>query len=205
VDLRWLEWGKQLQAIAQTGINYTDGVFDRQRYQSIQAIAAQMLAAYSNVEPSYVLDLFSREAGYATPKVVVRGAVFKDDKLLLVRERSDHCWTLPGGWVDVGESPREAIVREIYEESGYQTRPIKLLAVFDKNKHGHPPAQHHTYKLFIHCELIGGSPSENIETDAVEFFDENEIPELSLSRVVPTQIARIFEYYRHPDLPTDFD
>lgn len=205
MDLRWLEWGQQLQAIAQTGINYTDGVFDRERYKSIQAIAAQMLATYSNVEPSYVLDLFTREVGYATPKVAVRGAVFCDDRLLLVRERDDGFWTLPGGWADVGESPGEAIVREVFEESGYQTRAMKLLAVYDNRKHGHPPSLHHSYKLFIHCELLGGSPSENIETDAVGFFSENEIPQLSLNRVVPTQITRLFEHYRQPDLPTDFD
>lgn len=205
MDLRWLEWGQQLQAIAQTGINYTDGVFDRERYKSIQSIAAQMLANYSNVEPSYVLDLFSREVGYATPKVAIRGAVFCDDRILLVRERDDSLWTVPGGWADVGESPSEAIVREVFEESGYQTRAMKLLAVFDIRKHGHPPAQNHSYKLFFQCELLGGSPSENIETDAVGFFSEDEIPQLSRKRVVPTQITRLFEHYRQPDLPTDFD
>jgi ADP-ribose pyrophosphatase YjhB (NUDIX family) len=205
VDLRWLEWGKQLQAIAQNGLTYTDGLFDRERYQLLQAIAAEILATYSNVEPSYVLDLFAHEIGYATPKVVVRGAVFRDDSILLVRERDDGCWTLPGGWADVGESPSKAVVREVYEESGYQTRAIKLLAVYDRNKHGHPPSRHHTYKLFIQCELLGGSPLENIETDGVEFFRENEIPELSVNRIVPTQITRLFEHYRHPNWSTDFD
>jgi ADP-ribose pyrophosphatase YjhB (NUDIX family) len=93
----------------------------------------------------------------------------------------------------------------VYEESGYQTRAIKLLAVYDKDKHGYPPSRHHTYQLFIQCELLGGSPSQNIETDAVEFFGENELPELSRTRVMPAQIARIFEHNRHPDWPTDFD
>jgi hypothetical protein len=91
-----MEWGKQLQAIAQNGLTYTDGVFDRERYKALQAIAAEILATYSNVEPSYVLELFAHEIGYATPKVVVRGAVFRDDTILLVRERADGCWTLPG-------------------------------------------------------------------------------------------------------------
>lgn len=212
MDLRWLEWGKQLEAmaspavgIAQNGLNYTDGVFDRERYKSLQIIAAEILATYSNVEPSYVLDLFRREVGYATPKVAVRGAIFRDDCLLFVREKDDGLWTIPGGWVDVGESAHEAIVREVFEESGYQTRAVKMLAVFDNQKHGHPPARHHCYKLFMLCELLGGSPTQNIETDAVEFFGEAEIPELSLSRVTPSQITRLFEHHRHPDLPTDFD
>ena len=205
MDLRWLEWGKQLQAIAQNGLTYTDGVFDRERYKALQAIAAEILATYSNVEPSYVLDLFAHEIGYATPKVVVRGAVFRDDTILLVRERADGCWTLPGGWADVGESPSEAVVREVYEESGYETRTTKLLAVCDRNKYEYPPSRHHTYQLFIQCELIGGSPKQNIETDGAEFFREHELPQLSLTRIVPSQIARLFEHYRQPDLSTDFD
>lgn len=205
MDLRWLEWGTQIQAIAQNGLTYTDGLFDRERYKVLQAIAAEILATYSNVEPSYVLDLFTQDAGYATPKVVVRGVVFRDDTLLFVKERQDGCWTLPGGWVDIGESPSEAVVREVYEESGYNTRAIKLLAVYDKQKHGHPPSLHHTYNLFIQCELLGGAPLANIETEAVGFFGEHEIPELSLTRVVPTQIVRLFEHYRHPDWSTDFD
>lgn len=205
MDLRWLEWGKQLQAIAQNGLTYTDGPFDRERYKLLQAIAAEILATYSNVEPSYVLDLFANELGYATPKVVVRGAVFRDDKLLFVKERLDGCWTVPGGWADVGESPGEAVVREVYEESGYHTRAIKLLAVYDYNKQGYPPQRDHIYKLFIQCELLGGSPSKNLETDEVGFFSEHEIPELSMTRVIPAHITRLFEHYRHPEWPTDFD
>lgn len=137
---------------------------------AVSLIAAEIMATYSNVEPSYVLDLFTREIGYATPKVVVRAVVLREDTLLFVREREDSCWTLPGGWVDVGESPSEAVVREAYEESAYQTRATKLLAVHDKSKHGYPPSRNHTYILFLQCELLGGSPSQNLETDGVEFF-----------------------------------
>lgn len=205
MDLRWLEWGKQLEAIAQNGLTHTEGIFDRERYKSLQIIASEILATYTNLEPSYLLDLFSQEVGYATPKVAVRGAIFRDDCLLFVREKSDGLWTIPGGWVDIGESPSEAVVREIFEESGYQTRAIKLLAVYDNHKHGHPPTLHHGYKLFVLCELLGGSPQANIETDQVEFFAESKIPELSLFRVTPSQIKRLFEHHRHPDLPTDFD
>lgn len=205
MEPKWLEWVKKLQAIAQNGVTYTENPFDVERYRSLRAIAAEIMATYSNVEPSYVVDLFAREGGYATPKVDVRGAVFRGDTLLLVREREDGCWTLPGGWADVGESPSEVVVREIYEESGYHTRATKLLAVYDRSKHGHPPLVHHVYKLFFQCELVSGSPSASIETDEVAFFRENEIPELSLGRVVPAQLTRIFQHYRHPDWPTDFD
>ena len=202
---KWLEWGKKLQAIAQNGLTFTENPFDVERYKSLSAIAVEIMASYSNVEPSYVADLFAREGGYATPKVDVRGAVFRGDTILLVREREDGCWTLPGGWADVGDSPSEVVVREIYEESGYHTRAIKLLAVYDRDRHGHPPLSHYVYKLFFQCELVSGFPSPSIETDEVAFFSENEIPQLSLGRVVPAQVARVFQHYRHPDWATDFD
>ncbi|BAY23331.1 NUDIX hydrolase [Calothrix sp. NIES-2100] len=204
---KWLEWAQKLQAIAQNGLTYNESPFDRERYQQVRQIAAEMISTYSNVESSYILDLFSREVGYATPKVDVRAAVFNSDKILLVKEKVDGSWTLPGGWVDIGESPSNAIVREVYEESGYETRVVKLLAVYDRNhsRHGHPPLEFHIYKLFFQCELIGGSPKTSIETEEVAFFGEQEIPNLSLSRVVPSQITRMFEYYRNPDQPTDFD
>lgn len=203
--VKWLEWAQKLQAIAQIGLTYNQNPFDVERYQKIQAIAAEMMATYSNVEPRVVLDLFAREVGYATPKVDVRGAVFRDDTLLLVREREDGCWTLPGGWADVGDSPSEVAVREVYEESGYHTRAVKLIAVYDRDRQGHPPLSHYVYKLFFQCELISGAATTSIETDEVAFFREDEIPELSLTRILPTQITRIFQHYRNSDLPTDFD
>lgn len=205
VETKWLEWAQKLQAIAQNGLTYSENPFDIERYKQLRAIATEIMASCSNVEHSYVLDLFSRELGYATPKVDVRAAIFRDDTILLVKERIDGCWTLPGGWADVGESPSEAVVKEVYEESGYQARTIKLLAVYDRNKQGHPPLPFYVYKLFFHCELIGGSPSSSIETEEVGFFPEGALPELSLGRVTPVQINRLFQHYRQSDLPTDFD
>ena len=205
MDSKWLEWVKKLQAIAQNGLTYSENPFDIERFKSLQAITAEIMATYTNLEHSYILDLFAREVGYATPKVDVRAAVFRDNTILLVKERSDGCWTLPGGWGDVGESPSEVAVKEAYEESGYQTRAVKLLAVYDRDKQGHPPFPYYIYKLFFLCELVGGSPSPSIETESVEFFPEDGIPELSLGRVTPRQITRLFEHYRNPDLPTDFD
>jgi ADP-ribose pyrophosphatase YjhB (NUDIX family) len=207
MNLKWLEWSQQLQAIAQNGLTYCDNPYDIERYRQMRQIAAEMMATYTGVEPNFIADLFEKEEGYATPKVDVRGAVFYDDKILLVKEREDSCWTLPGGWVDVGESPSAAVVREVYEESGYQTKAVKLLALLDRNhpRHEHPPMRHHVYKLFFQCEIVGGAPNENHETEAVAFFAEHQIPALSLTRVVPAQIARLFEHLRHPDWATDFD
>ncbi|NMG05433.1 NUDIX hydrolase [Brasilonema sp. UFV-L1] len=207
MSYEWLEWAQQLQAIAQNGLTYSENPFDLERYQQLRQIAAQIMATHSNTEFSYILDLFNSQVGYATPKVDVRAAVFHFDKILLVQEKEDRCWTLPGGWADIGESPSQAIVREVYEESGYHTQVVKLLAVYDRNhsRHGHPPMAHHVYKLFFLCELMGGMPTRSLETEDVAFFGELEIPKLSLTRVVPSQMTRLFEHYRNPNLQTDFD
>lgn len=213
---QWLDWVQRLQAVAQTGLTYDPHPFDRERYELIRDIAAEMLAAHAGIEPAAIRDLFEKQVGHATPKVDVRGVVFKDDALLLVRENLDGGrWTLPGGWADINEVPSEAIVREVYEESGYRTRAVKLLAVYDRRLHGHPPAIFHAYKLFFHCTLLDDQPhtayaSETgasfTETSDAAFFSEDQIPaELSLGRVTPAQIKRLFEHLRQADLPTDFD
>jgi ADP-ribose pyrophosphatase YjhB (NUDIX family) len=204
---QWLTWMQQLQAIAQSGLTYTENQYDIDRYQQVHQIATQIMATYGDSEPAIIKQLFQQEQGYATPKVAVRGAVFRDDRLLLVKEKVDGCWTLPGGWVDVGESPSDSVVREVYEESGYETRVVKLLMVCDRlhPRYEYPPYPYHVYKMFFQCELLGGTATDNYETESAEFFAENEIPELSLERVVPVQITRLFEHYRHPELSTDFD
>jgi ADP-ribose pyrophosphatase YjhB (NUDIX family) len=201
----WLDWTQRLQAIAQTGLTYAADPYDVERYEQIRDIAAEIAAAHTDAGFEHISGLFSDQAGYATPKVDVRGAVFRDNMILLVKEHSDGGWTLPGGWADVGDSPGDAVVREIAEESGYLTRVVKLLAFYDRNKHGHPPYPFHAYKIFFLCELIGGAAATSGETEAVDFFREDELPELSLTRVMPAQIARLFAHYSHPEWPTDFD
>jgi ADP-ribose pyrophosphatase YjhB (NUDIX family) len=191
-----LEWAQQIQAIAQNGLAYSQNEFDIERYHQLRAIAAQMMVTGFNFEASQILGEFNRQVGYATPKIDVRAAVFDADKILLVQEKEDGCWTLPGGWADVGVSPSECAVKEVYEESGYHVQIVKLLAVYDRNhiRHDHPPLVHHVYKIFFQCELIGGTPTESIETTDIAFFGEQEIPQLSLTRIVPSQITRMFEH-----------
>jgi ADP-ribose pyrophosphatase YjhB (NUDIX family) len=195
-----------MQAIAQNGLTFAKDPYDQERYEALRRLAAEVLAAGSTLEAEPVLELFAAEKGYATPKVDVRGVVFRDDRLLLVKERSDGGWTLPGGWADVSASPAENVTREIQEETGFLTRAVKLLALYDREKHPHRPASlHHIYKVFVRCEIIGGEAAASLETEAVGFFGEWEIPELSLARVVPAQIARCFVHLRAPGLPADFD
>lgn len=202
---QWLKWVQQLQAIAQNGLTYTKDVFDQQRFEAIQQIAAEIAAHHSDVPQEKILTLFQKESGYATPKVDVRGAVFQQDKILLVQEKVDQLWTLPGGWVDIHDSPREAVEKEIVEESGYVCKAKKLLAVYDMERHAHPPQVAHIYKMIILCDLINGNPTTSIETTAVAFFDEHNLPALSINRITHDQIKRIFEHKRNMNLPTDFD
>lgn len=201
----WLEWARRLQAIAQTGLTYAQDPFDIERYTSVRSIAAEMISNAAGIPAPDLVHLFSRDSGYATPKVDVRAAVFRDNRILLVREREDACWTLPGGWADVGDSPSVAAVREVKEESGYDVVARKLVAVYDRDLHGHPPIPFHAYKLFFLCELTGGDSQTSYETDAVDFFAAHALPPLSLTRITALEIAHMFDHYLHPELPVSFD
>ena len=205
MEPNWLTWARKLQAIGQNGLAYSKDPFDIERFEELRELALEILQNYTDSDLPRIRDLFAGEHGHATPKVDVRGVVFNEDAILLVRERADGKWTLPGGWVDVNESPSESVVREVFEESGYQTKALKLLACYDRNRHPHPPHPYHVYKLFFHCEILGGSPSTSYETDGVDFFKQDAIPELSTGRVTSAQIDRFLEFLRSPDLPTDFD
>jgi len=206
MEPNWLTWAKRLAALAQDGLTYSDNEYEIDRYQQIRQIAAEMMAAGFDLDAKTFLDLFTAEHGYATPKVDVRGAVIRDNKILLVKEKIDGGWTLPGGWADPCQSPSEAVAREVFEESGFEVRVVKLAAVYDRSKHPHLPLMpFHLYKLFFLCEITGGVPTESYETTGVEFFAENALPSLSISRTLPFQIARMFEHHRNRALPTDFD
>lgn len=202
---QWLVWARKLQAIAQTGLFYCENQFDQERYESIQELAAEMMAAHSDLDKQEILRFKGQEVGYATPKVDVRGVVFRDNKLLLVREVADQGrWTLPGGWADVNDSPAEAVEREIYEESGFKTIAEKVLAVYDREKQGNIPAYpEHIYKLFFRCRIVGGEATTSNETSEIRFFSEEELPEdVSEARVLRSQMKRCFHL---KDAPTDFD
>lgn len=164
-----------------------------------------MLAAHSTGELDEARGLLELQTGPATPKVDVRAAVFDGDAVLLIKEPDDGGWSLPGGWADVGESPAEAAAREVYEESGYRVRANRLLSVYDRDRHRHPPIPYHVYKLVFLCEIVDHDPSVAVEADGIGFFPAGSIPPLSLSRVTPAQIERLLEHHRNPGLPTDFD
>ena len=201
----WLSTAQRIQAIAQTGLAYAKDVYDIERYTELSEIAAELMAGPEPVSVALAKELFANEAGYATPKVDVRGAVFQDQRVLLVREAEDGGWTFPGGWADVGESAAESVEREVREESGYLVKAIKLLACWDRDKHPHPPIPFHGYKLLFHCELLGGAAMTSSETTEVGFFAENELPPLSTTRTLAEQIHFAFGCLRDPAAKTVFD
>lgn len=204
-DPPWLLWARELQALAQTGLAFSKDAYDLERYQRIRALAAEMYARGSDTPIERIRSLFAQDSGYATPKVDVRGAVFRDESILLVQEATDGGWTLPGGWADVNQSPREGVEREIREESGYEARAIKLAGVYDFRRQGNPnPLPNSIYKIFFVCELTGGEARTSFETSAVDFFLPDRLPSLSLGRTNPAQIARMFAHWRDPALPADF-
>jgi ADP-ribose pyrophosphatase YjhB (NUDIX family) len=202
-----LQWARKVQAIAQNGLTFSQDPFDRERFEQLQQLVTTILTAELAITAGQLQGLWVGDEGYATPKVDVRGAVFEQNKVLLVRERSDGRWTLPGGWVDIGDGPAFAVEREIREESGYLAKAVKLAALFDKNNpaHGHPPSILHIYKLFFLCELTGGAPAVSNETDGVDFFPVSSLPPLSTGRATQSEIERLYEHHLDRGLPTDFD
>lgn len=205
LSLKWLEWAKQIQAISQSGLAYCKDVYDIERFEQLRNISAEMVAEYSNLGLQEVKEIFINEEGYQTPKVDIRGVVFQEDKILLVKEKSDNGWTLPGGWADLGLSATENAVKEIEEESGFLTKPKRVLAIFDRSKHEHTPSIYHIYKIFIECEIIGGSASPSVETSDVGFFAKDSLPPLSVQRVTAAQIRTMFAQKAHECTDVLFD
>jgi ADP-ribose pyrophosphatase YjhB (NUDIX family) len=174
---RWLAWAREIQALAQTGDHYAVNDYQRERYQRLTEIAAEIVCEHTNLELTNLLEIFAAQGGYATPKVDVRAAAFRDGKLLLVRERSDGGWTMPGGWADVGDAPAESAERETWEEAGFRVKARKLVGVYDANRF-EPLEIMHAYKLVFLCEVIDGVATPSKETSEVAFFAEEELPAL---------------------------
>lgn len=205
IEHKWLDWAKQLQSLAQVGLAYSKDIYDVERFELIRNISVEMLSQQTGMEKTVIKDLFASETGYATPKVDIRAVIFKDNKILMVKENSDGSWSLPGGWADIGLTPSEVAVKEVKEESGFDVKAVKLLAVTDMKCHPHPPSPFHIYKMFIQCEIIGGQPMKGVETSAVEFFAENKLPPLSIARNTQAQIEMIFKHLYNPKEPVYFD
>jgi ADP-ribose pyrophosphatase YjhB (NUDIX family) len=195
----WLQIAKELQSLAQAGLTYGENKYDLDRYRQLRELSVRIMHEYTGTPIEKIHDLFANEEGYQTPKVDIRAVVFRSGKILMVRESIDGLWSLPGGWADVGYSPFEVAVKEVFEEAGIKVQPKRLLAVFDKMKHSHPPDRYHVYKLFILCKDSGQNIHSGMETTDVAWVGRDNIPPLSLLRITKEQILCMFDFYDNPE------
>ena len=202
---RWLVWAREIQSLSQTGNHYAENDYQRERNRRLSEIAAEIMSEHSGISYPSLVDLFLEQSGYATPRIDVRGAVFRDGKLLLVRERMDGGWTMPGGWADVGDIPSEAVEREVWEEAGFEVSAEKLIGVYDANR-TNPMEIFHAYKIVFLCEILTGEPRPSNETSDVAFFRNDQIPgSLSGERTKPRHINDAFASFTDPTIPAVFD
>ena len=201
---QWLTWAQEIFSLSQAGLAYSGNQYDIERYQRLQEITAEMIAAQSLVEKETVLESFSMQAGYITPKIDVRGAVVRDGRILLIQERADGRWAMPGGWADLGDAPASVAEREVWEESGFRVRAEKVVAVIDANRI-EPMEFYHAYKIIFLCRLLDGEPRTSHETLAVDFFDMSQLPPLSSYRTNESMLQEVFEHVQDPHRPAAFD
>lgn len=201
----WLQWAREIQALSQTGLHYSHDDYETQRYERLLEIAAEMVQKHTELPIEPMIKKFKIQSGYATPKIDVRGAVVRDGKILLVQEKADEKWCMPGGWGDVGEIPSKMVAREVWEESGFEVKAKKVVGVYDANRDGRPLQFFHAYKIVFLCEIISGFARPSEETLAVDFFDFNKLPTLSSSRTNKRHLTDVFAHYKDRNYPTVFD
>lgn len=191
---QWLEWAKELQFLAQTGLTYSKDVFDIERFERIREISAEIISAQSELSLEKVKDLFCNETGFQTPKLDTRAAIFKEDKILLVKERNGT-WSLPGGWVDVNQTVKSNTEKEVEEEAGLKVEATRIIAVQDRNMHNVPPYAYNVCKIFVLCEILSGYFQPNIETTESDYFRLEELPLLVEEKNNEEQIKMCFSAY----------
>jgi len=200
-----LKWAQELQALSQTGLAYSKSAYDTERYKRVAEIAAEIASSAGAGAREQILGAFLAQQGYATPKVDVRGAALREGRILLVRERSDGKWCLPGGWADVGETPSEACAREVREESGIEVVPRKIVGVYDANRSSGPLPLFHAYKIIFLCDVAGGEPRGSVETEDAAFFSFEDIPPLSSPRTDLRHLEEIRAHVQNPQRQAAFD
>ena len=202
---RWLEWAREIQALAQTGLTFTENDYEVQRLKRLVEIAAEIVEAHTGLPKEPLVESFLAQPGYATPKIDVRGATVRNGQILLVKERTDGRWCMPGGWADVGEYPSEGVAREVWEESGFEVVVRKVIGVYDTNRGGVPLSFYHAYKIVYLCEITGGEACPSNETEAVGFFDFDDLPPLSSCRTNEAHLAEVRAHIEDDGRPTTFD
>lgn len=189
-----LDLVKRIKAIAETGLIYTEGAYDKERYEELRGISLQLLSHLSEVPFTQLSNFYLPQLDYPTPKVDVRGFVLNEsDKILMAQEGVDGKWTIPGGWADVGSSPKEVVIKEIKEETGIDAEVIRLLAIYDKHRHQHPPEPHYVYKLAFFCKITGGTLKPGFDMQGADWFSLQDLPPLSEDRILRSQLEHLFQ------------
>ena len=201
---KWIDWAREIFSLSQSGITYSGNQYDIERYKRLQEITAEIIESHSEISKESALNSFSMQAGYITPKVDVRGAVVQDGEILLIQERADGMWAMPGGWADLGDSPSSIVEREVWEESGFRVKAEKVVAVIDANRI-EPFEFYHAYKIIFLCTLLDGEPRTSHETLAVDWFDLDRLPPLSVYRTNEAMLQEVLAHVENPQRPTAFD
>ncbi|MCW3091127.1 MAG: hypothetical protein JWP81_2196 [Ferruginibacter sp.] len=196
---------KRLKSLADIGMLYTQNEYDKERYAELLQISYELLNNNTGEEITTLKNLYLQNKDYPTAKVDIRGLIIKDNTILLVKEMADGKWSLPGGWADVGYSPKEVIIKECKEETGLEVTTEKLLAVFDKKFHPHPPQPFYVYKMVFYCKAISTAIIKGFDVLDVQYFDVNNLPELSEDRILKDQLQLAFKIATTPGMPTYFE
>lgn len=201
----WLEWAREIQALSQIGLYFSQNEHEEANYRRLQEIAAEIISSHTDVSVCEMERIFCAQPGYATAKIDVRGAVVREERILLVQERIDGGWCMPGGWADVGEKPSDMVRREVLEESGVSVRPTKVIGVFDANREGGSLELFHAYKIVFLCELLSGEPTPGTETLDAAFHDLQDPPPLSPNRTNTRHLREVLAHLRDPARAANFD
>lgn len=202
---QFTKWAQDLQSIAQAGLRYGKDVFDCERYEEVRKIAGEMMQAKTGLPKEQIDTLFLGDEGYQTPKIETRAAIVKDDKILLVREKMAQEWSLPGGWNDYDQTPAQNCIKEAQEESGRIVKPIKVIAIQDRNHHNKPILATNVTKIFFLCQDLGGEFVPNDETDSCDYFSIDNLPKLSIDRNTKEQIEMCLQASKDPNWNTKFE
>lgn len=204
-SFKWLDIAREIQQLTQTGNAFAITNYEKDRYKRLSEIVTEIIEHHTQLDKEAVQKVMMEQPGYATPKVDVRSAIIKNEKILLVQESTDNCWALPGGWADVGDYPSEVATRETKEESGYDVKPVKVIGVFDANRIGRKLEFFHAFKIIFLCKLTGGEAKTSDETLDVKFFPFEDLPPLSLNRTNQKHIDEIILHLKNPERKTYFD
>jgi ADP-ribose pyrophosphatase YjhB (NUDIX family) len=198
MEKQWLLWARELQSISQAGLTYCKNDYDLDRYREIEKLSREIIEKHTDVDHEVIKNYYQSEIGYLTPKVDVRGGVIVDGRILLVREKLDGRWSLPGGWADVNRTPQENVIKEAFEEAGVLVKPTRLVALLDRSKWVEDACPYTIYKILMLCDLLEGDFKSNTETTESGFFSMDNLPELSLGRTTREQLELFFRAYQNP-------